>query len=139
MRVGLVSAPVNSPYYMSRSYVKNFGKPVLILFDYILVHGRMLKEGYPWFERYATILGRAIISYQFVEHEVGGIDILHFGPMIENGKGDVPCRDSFQFIKYMASQGSKGVSHGKKTLGDFKGTKKVMGTCLILVALGFSP
>ena len=40
-------------------------------------------------------LGRSIIVYQFVEHEVVRIEILHFGPMIENVKDGAPCRDSF--------------------------------------------
>ena len=57
-------------------------------------------------------LGREIIKYQFVEHEYGRIEIFHFGPIIEYGKGDVPCRDSFQFITYMDYQGGKEVSRG---------------------------
>ena len=59
--------------------------------------------------------------------------------MVELGKRDVPCIDSFQLIIYMTSQGSKGVSHGMKTLGYFKGMKKVMGTCLMSATLGFAP
>ena len=67
----------------------------------------MLKEVNLWVESYVTSLGRAIIAYQFIEHEVGRIEILHFGPMIEHGKDGAPCRDSFQFITYMVSQGRK--------------------------------
>ena len=80
---------------------------MLILFYYILVNDRMLKEIHPWFEIYAMSLGREIIAYQFIENEVGRIEILHFGIMIENGKGDAPCRDSFRSITYMAFQGSQ--------------------------------
>ena len=41
---------------------------------------------HPWFEIYVMSLGRAIIAYQFIEHEVGRIEILHFGPMIRHGR-----------------------------------------------------
>ena len=63
---------------------------MLILFDYILVHGRMLKEVYLWFEIYVMSLGRAIIAYQFFEHEVGRIELWSFGTMIEHGKYGAP-------------------------------------------------
>ena len=52
MRIGLDSTPMASPYYMGRSHIKNFGKLVLILFDYILFHGRMLKQVHLLFESY---------------------------------------------------------------------------------------
>ena len=38
----------------------------------------------------------------------------------------------------MAAQGSKGVSHGMRTLGYFKGMKEVMGTCSMSATLGFT-
>ena len=84
-------------------------------------------------------LGITIIAYQFIKHEVGRIDIFHFGLIIENDKGYTPCRYSFQFITHMVFEGGKGFSHGIKTLGYFKGMKKVMGTCLMSTTLGFSP
>ena len=52
-------------------------------------------------------LGRAILAYQFVEHEARRIEVWNLGPMIEHGKYGAPCRDSFQFITYMVSQGRK--------------------------------
>ena len=84
MRIGLDCVPMASPSYMSRAYIKHFGKLVLILFDYILVHGRMLKEVHTWFELYVMRLDRELIAYIFVEHEVGRIEILHFGPVVSN-------------------------------------------------------
>ena len=57
-----------------------------------------------WFESCHMNLGRAILAYQFVEHEFGRIDVWDVGPMIEHGKDNAPCRDSFQFITYMAYQ-----------------------------------
>ena len=107
MRFNLVIAPVTSPYYMIREYVKNFGKIVFFLFDYIIVHSRMLKEVNFLVEIYVMSLGRAIIAYQFVEREVGRIVIFHFSSMIEHGKGNAPFIDSFIFITNMASQGSQ--------------------------------
>ena len=88
MRVGLINALVISSSYMRREYVKHFGNIVLILFDYIMVHGRMVKEVHSWFERHVMSLGRVIIAYQFVEHEVGRIVILNFSSMNEHSKGD---------------------------------------------------
>ena len=59
MRIDFVDAPMTSPSYMCIEYNKHFGKFVLVLFDYILVHGRMLDkytlvlEGMPctWIEK----------------------------------------------------------------------------------------
>ena len=65
---------------------------MLILFDYILVHDRVLKEVHPCFECYVMSFDRAIIAYQFIEHEVGRIEILNFDPMIDHGKSDAPRR-----------------------------------------------
>ena len=107
MRVGLVSAPVISSSYMRREYANHFGNLVFILFYYILIHGRMLKEVHPCIEIYVMSLGREIIAYQFVEHEVGRTVISNFSSMNEHGKGDAPCRDSFRSITYMAFQGSQ--------------------------------
>ena len=105
--IGFASVPMASPSYMSRAYIKNFGNLVLILFDYILVHDRVLKEVHLWFECYVMSLDRAIIAYQFIEHQVGRIVILHFGPIIEHGNGDSPCGHSFQLITYMDFKGTK--------------------------------
>ena len=138
MRVRLVSTHVTSPFYMSRAYVKKFGKIVLSLFDYIFVHGRMLREVHPWFESYVMSLRREIIAYEFVEHEVGRLDIFHSGPIIEHGKGDAPCRYSFQIITYLVVQGSKGFFYGMITFRYFKVMKKVIGSCSMSTTLGFS-
>ena len=143
MRVGLVNTPIISPSYMRREYVKNFGKFVLILFDYIMVHGRVFKEVHPWFERYVMSLGREIIAYQFVEHEVGRIVILNFSSMNEHSKFDAPCRYSFQFITYMASQGSKRFFPWDERFGRFQWNEGINGNlfnvsytwfCLIICA-----
>ena len=89
-----------------------------------MVHVRMLKEVHFWFERNVMSLGREIIAYPFIEHEVGRIVIWNFGPMIEHGKDDSPCIYSFKIITYMASQGSKRFFPWDETLGDFKGKRE---------------
>ena len=53
-----------------RSYIKHLSKLVLILFDYILVHDRVLKELYFWFESHVMNLIRAILAFKFVEHGI---------------------------------------------------------------------
>ena len=67
----------------------------------------ILKEVHLWFEIYVMNFNRIIIAYQFVGHEVEKKYIFNFGPMIGNDKDGAACRDTFQFITYMASQGSK--------------------------------
>ena len=128
------------PYISSRAYIKKFCNLVLILFDYTMVHGRMLKEAHLWVESYIMSLGRAIIAYQFIKHEVGRIEILHFRPMIEHGMDGAPCRNSFKLITYMDSHISKEFPSGEEKFGSvFKGMKKVMGTCSMFSTLNFTP
>ena len=94
----------------------------------------------PLIERYFISLGREIIAYQFVEHEVGRIVILNFSSMNEHSKFDAPCRSSFQFITYMESQGSQKKFPWDENFGRvFKGMKKVMGTCSIFSISSFTP
>ena len=44
MSIGLASAPMVSPSYMSRAYKKVIDNLVLVPFDYIMVHGRLLEK-----------------------------------------------------------------------------------------------
>ena len=97
----MVDAPLNSPYYMSREYIKNFGNLVLVLFDYILVHVRMLDKYTLGLESMSFTWVEKSLHINLFEHEIGRIEILHFDPMIEHGKEGSPCRRSFNFITHI--------------------------------------
>ena len=77
---------MDSPYYMTKAYNKQSSNPVLVLFDHILVHGRMLGKNSFNLEAMSYTWVKQSWNHTLFEYEFGRVDILCLDSMVEHGK-----------------------------------------------------
>ena len=85
MRIDLVDAPMSSPLCMSKEDIKKLGKLVFIIFEYILIYGRVFEKHFLTMEVVSYTWVEKSLNNKLFEH-VGRIDIAYIDSMMEYGK-----------------------------------------------------
>ena len=86
MIIDLVDVPMSSPPYTIKVYIKKLGNLVFIIFEYILVYGRVFTKHFITFEVVSYTWVEKSLHKKLFENGFVRIEIVYLDYMMDYGK-----------------------------------------------------